>query len=520
MTRKLLPLLLVLFALPAAASVDYFLSVSSSFTPFDPGARAEITAHVVQVCCRTDDPTQATVTIPLPPGSTNITAPGPFGGWACSVDGTTVTCTTFLAATPPFPGIVVDFNVPSSLDGTAFAGTATLTTSVTDDLPANNNSDFRISVYRIMQVTSADDFGAGSLRDTIARANRECSGIACKMTFAGPMTIEPTSPLPAITACNLLIDGGIAPLSSLDVPRTVEISGAKAGFANGLEIRSYCGVTLRGVTVNGFGANGVVLAEPKAPATTSQQLINVVDCFIGTDTGGAEARPNGMRGISLETPFTNAAISNSTISGNRYSGVAVWASQSVNISGCRIGAGRGGTPLGNGASGVYIDGGAAGVGGLGAIAYNHDFGVGIGPHASHVTVQSESVFANRVQDIDWGLDGPTPTDPAGRMPPVPVLLDAVYDSATDTTIFTGVLPAQGLKKGLNSVRLFRRTPTATVALFPQTNLTITGAGDVPFTMTIRGDLRGQSIAGQTNWYEFPDGLATDGSELSAPIVVR
>ncbi|MGA8807694.1 MAG: hypothetical protein WB973_07425, partial [Thermoanaerobaculia bacterium] len=157
MTRKLLPLLLVLFALPAAASVDYFLSVSSSFTPFDPGARAEITAHVVQVCCRTDDPTQATVTIPLPPGSTNITAPGPFGGWACSVDGTTVTCTTFLAATPPFPGIVVDFNVPSSLDGTAFTGTATLTTSVTDDLPANNNSDFRISVYRIMQVTSADD---------------------------------------------------------------------------------------------------------------------------------------------------------------------------------------------------------------------------------------------------------------------------------------------------------------------------------------------------------------------------
>ncbi|MGA8806236.1 MAG: hypothetical protein WB973_00060, partial [Thermoanaerobaculia bacterium] len=78
----------------------------------------------------------------------------------------------------------------------------------------------------------------------------------------------------------------------------------------------------------------------------------------------------------------------------------------------------------------------------------------------------------------------------------------------------------GLKKGLNSVRLFRRTPTATVALFPQTNLTATGPGDVPFTMTIRGDLRGQSIAGQTNWYEFPDGLATDGSELSAPIVVR
>src|SRR3954447_11255801 len=101
MTRKLLPLLCILIALPAAAS-DYSLNISTSFTVYDPGAPARITAYVTG-CCRVNDPTQASVTIPLPPGSTNISAPGPFGGWACSVDGTTVTCTTFLGATSPYP---------------------------------------------------------------------------------------------------------------------------------------------------------------------------------------------------------------------------------------------------------------------------------------------------------------------------------------------------------------------------------------------------------------------------------
>jgi hypothetical protein len=518
MSRKLLPLLLVLIALPAAASVDYFLSVNSPFVTYDPGARARITAFVVPVCCRVNDPTQATVTIPLPPGSTNISAPGEFGGWTCDVNGSAVTCTTFLAATPPYPGIVVDFNVPPSIDGTAFSGKATLATTVTDDNPANNVSDVRVSVYRIMQVTTADDFGAGSLRETIGRANAECAGIACKMTFAGPMTIEPLSPLPAITACNLLIDGGIASATSLDVPRPVEISGAKSTFANGLEIRSYCGVTLRGLTVNGFGANGIVLAAPAAPRDTAQQLLTVESCFIGTDSTASEARPNGMRGIAVETPFTDAAISNCTVSGNRYSGVAVWASSSVRIGG-RIGVGRGGKALGNGASGIYIDGGVAQIS-FGPIAYNHDFGVGVGPHASHVTVQPEGVFANRVQDIDWGLDGPTLTDRSGRMPPAPVLLDAVYDAAKDLTIVSGVLPGEGRKSGLNSVRLFQRTPTATIALFPQTNLSVGPGSDAPFTMSIRGDLRSVSIAGQTAWAQFPDSFPLDTSELSAAIVVH
>src|SRR4051794_28979998 len=303
MTRKLLPFLLVLFVLPSVASADFFLSVNSLVSPVDPGVRARVSAFVVPGCCLTNNATDATVTIPLPAGSTNITAPGEFGGWACSVAGTTVTCTTHLAAMPPYPGIIVDFDVPSSLDGVVFRGQATLATTVPDERPENNVADVVVTVYRILKVTTADDFGAGSLRDTLTQANTLCGTSACKMTFAGPMTIEPKSPLPAITA-GMVIDGGVAAGTSLDTERPVEISGTKAGFANGLEIRTSREVTLRGITINGFGANGLVLAEPKS--TNGQGQIKVEGCFIGTNTTATEARPNGMRGIAVETPFTNA----------------------------------------------------------------------------------------------------------------------------------------------------------------------------------------------------------------------
>jgi hypothetical protein len=519
MTRKLLPLLCILIALPAAAS-DYSLNISTPFTVYDPGAPARITAYVTG-CCRVNDPTQATVTIPLPPGSTDISAPGQFGGWACSADGTTVTCTTFLGATSPYPGIVVDFNVPASADGTGFHGRAKLTTAVADDVPANNVADVSIAAYRIMQVTTADDFGAGSLRDTLAAANAQCDTLACKVTFAGPMTIEPASPLPAITACGLVIDGGIKPGTSLDVPRPVEISGTKAGFANGLEIRSYCDVTLRGITVNGFAANGVVLAEPKVPSPRGQGRLTVEECFIGTNMTATEARPNGMRGIAVETANTDAAILNCTISGNRFSGIAVWASQSVRISTCRIGAGRETKPLGNGASGVYIDGGVVDVGGGGAVAYNHDFGVGVGPHAGNAHVQMQYVFANGAQDFDWGLDGPTHLDPSGRMPPSPVLLAAVYDLARNLTTVYGVIPRPENPPITRFLQVLILDKTGSgyqhrADMFAATQI----PGDIPFAINVSGDMRGHTLFAQTDSYFYIDYSPFDTSELSEPLVVH
>lgn len=522
MSRKILPLLLALIALPAAASVDYFLRVDSPFVIYDPGARARLTAFVVPVCCRANDPTQATVTIPLPAGSTNVSSPGQFGGWTCSVDGATVSCTTFLAATPPFPAIVVDFNVPATLDGVDFRDKATLQTTVTDDVPANNEDRVSVSVYRVIPVTTADDSGIGSLRAAIERANAECLPISCKVTFARPMTIEPASPLPAITARGpLVIDGGIAPGTPPDAPRPIEISGAKAGLANGFEVWSRAGATLRGLTVNGFEGNGIVLAEWPPVEPFGRQLITVEECFIGTDTTATEARPNGMSGISVETPFTPADIRNCTISGNRHDGVAVRVADSVRISNSRIGVGREGKPLGNGASGVYVDGSFfADIGGGGAIAYNHDFGVGVGPNANHVHVQMQYLFANGSQDFDWGLDGPTHVDPRGRMPASPVLFSGVYDAARNVTVVRGVLPRteNPPDKGFLHVLIFEKTlggyqrrADAFAAKQP--------AGDVAFAVDVPGDVRGRTLLAQTEGYLFADFPPLDSSELSEALFV-
>jgi len=518
--RKLVPVLLVLVALPVAASVDYYLSVTGILLPVDPGSRARVSAFVSPVCCRTNDPTDATVTIPLPPGSTNISAPGELGGWACTIADATVSCTTHLAATTP-PGIIVDFTVPPSLDGLSFKSKATLTTTVTDDEPANNVATVEVNVYRILAVTTADDFGAGSLRDTLARANAECDvKVACKMTFAGPMTIEPTSPLPAITACGLLIDGGVAQGASLDLPRPVEINGAKAGFANGVEIRSFCSVTLRSVTINRFAANGLVLAEPKSPSGF-QGPIFVEGCFIGTNTAATEARPNGMRGVAVETPFTSAYINGCTISGNRYSGIAVWDSQSIGVGNCRIGVGRDGRALGNGASGVFVNGGAVSASG-GAIAYNRDFGVGVGAHATHVFAPAEYLFANGAQDLDWGLDGPTGIDPTGHMPPAPILIDAIYDAGRNLTTIRGFIPHEGVTPRSFSyldVHLLEKSGTGYESRTSQfTNAQ--SVDDIPFSLTIRGDLRGHTLVAQAHSYIFPDSPAMDSSELSAPVVAQ
>jgi hypothetical protein len=521
--RARLPLLFVvlLITLPATASVDYYLSITASAFVVDPGAPMRETVSVNSPCCRTNDPTDAVVTIPLPAGSTNITAPGQFGGaWNCDVAGTTVTCRTHLAATSSSPSsappIFVDFNVPSSTDGLRYVGKATVTTTVPDDTPSNNNADVLVNVNHVFTVTNADDFGAGSLRDTMARANESCDGnISCKMVFAGPMRIGPRSSLPAISACGLTIDGGVATGASLDLERPVEIDGSKAGFVNGLDVRSVCGVTLYGLTINGFGANGVVLAEPTPHR--SGQYLTVEGCFIGTDTKALEARPNGLRGISIESPDAVVLVTNSTISGNQRSGIAIWFASGVNIYSCRIGLGRGLRPLGNGASGVFVNGGSAFVGGQ--IAYNHDFGVAVGRDAYHVNTAPDGLFANGVLDLDWGLDGPTYVDPAGRMPPAPALIDASFDPVQNRTIVHAVLPDGGRRGGaLYVVRLFEVTAHGYVALDSQ-NL-FPPAGDLPFTMSVTGDLRGRPIVGQTGFYEFPDGPMIDTSELSAALVVH
>jgi len=493
-------------------NVDVFFSFRSSAAVF-PGGHVAISGAVSRayVAPAGTDSVDVTVTIQTPSGVSNVSAAGEQ--WQCSIQSTTVTCSTALFPDRNSELLNLAFDLSPTIEPGSYDIKATLQTSLPNIYPTNS-SQTTLYVPRLFTVTTANDFGAGSLRDALTQANDRCDGsIGCVIKFAGPMTIEPTSPLPAITGCNISIDGGVDYRASLDVERPVEISGTKAGFANGLEVRTPCSTTIQGLTINSFGANGIVVAPP-----LQANQVTIESCFIGTDTTASAARPNGMRGIAFETPQSNAQIYNNTISGNRYSGIAIWAASYVFIMSNRIGLGRDSRPLGNGASGVYVDGGQATI--FSTIAYNHDFGVGIGPHAVHVDAPAEGLFANGVQDVDWGLDGMTPTDPTGRMPPVPVLIDATYDPGKGVTTIRGVLPAEGRKNGLYTVRLFKQTPTGTQALWPQFQQPVSGTADAPFTMVFAGDLRGSTIAAQSGIQIFADEFPSDTSELSAPLAVQ
>jgi len=508
-------LLALLFTLPAAANVNAFLAIGvTPAAPLMPGQRVSFSGAVFRAqTSSSQDAADVTMTIPLPPAVSNITISG--DSWNCSVQSTTITCTTSLVTGLNSTAFHFGFDAPASQDGGTFLTNATLATSVPNEALFSGYQLF-FSVYRVFAVTTPVDFGAGSLRDAITHANDRCDGTApCLISFSGPMTIEPASQLPAVTGCGVLIDGGVSRTESLDADRPVEISGANAGFANGLEIRSACDVTVRGLTVNRFGANGIVLAQ-LTDARTAQLIVE--SCVIGADPGAMVARPNGMRGISVETQATNATIYNSTISGNRYSGIAVWAASHFSLVSCRVGAGRDQRPLGNGASGIFVNGGQASMAGT-VVAYNHDFGVAVGPNAAHVDAQADGVFFNGI-DLDWGLDGPTLTDPSLRMPPAPVLLDAAYDPARNSTVVLGVLPATRKAFGRYSVRIFEASAGKHIARFPQVGVFNPAAGDARFTLNVAGDLRGRTITGQTVYYEFADLPPLDSSELSPGIVVH
>jgi parallel beta-helix repeat protein len=142
-------------------------------------------------------------------------------------------------------------------------------------------------------ITSTNDSGPGSLRDAItaANANRGLDTIVFNIPGTGVQTIQPASPLPALTD-PAVIDGYTQPGAS---PNTltagdnaallIVLNGTNAGpTACGLNL-STGGCTGRGLVINGFGSHGVFLSAEGSNTITGN--------FIGTDAAGAVASGNG-----------------------------------------------------------------------------------------------------------------------------------------------------------------------------------------------------------------------------------
>ncbi|MCB9450499.1 MAG: CSLREA domain-containing protein [Anaerolineaceae bacterium] len=207
---------------------------------------------------------------------------------------------------------------------TASVATGQFITGTATDLTTNDTSEFSACVmantgtptptptgaYGYTVNTTADpgdgvcDATECTLREAISAANNH-SGFADTIAFnipgAGPHTIQPTSALPTITD-PVIIDGWTEP--DFAGSPVIEIDGSLAGAnANGLWITAG-NSTVRGLVINRFGGNGIVL----------EGSYNVIQSnYIGTDVTGTLNRGNSSDGIKISATATNNTIGSTQV---------------------------------------------------------------------------------------------------------------------------------------------------------------------------------------------------------------
>jgi hypothetical protein len=307
-------------------------------------------------------------------------------------------------------------------------------------------------------VTTTADSGPGSLRQAILNANANPENtITFNLPGSGPQTIEPLSPLPAITA-DVTIDGSTQP-GFAGTPLVV-IDGSQAGAgADGLDVDSG-DVTIQDLVVDHFSGDGILVS--------SIAVATIAGNYIGTDPTGKIAAGNGLYGVQIEDTSNDpdndgdndelgagdndddagnvgqqsTVDGGNVISANLAGGISILGYNAYAwIVNNFVGTGADGTsPLGNGGPGVVLDGGSQfntigddTPGDANTIAYNAGPGIDI-LNGMFNDVQSNSIFANQGLGIDLNS-----ADNANELQPAPVLASAASEGSE--TFISGTLTA-------------------------------------------------------------------------------
>lgn len=448
--RPLLAVLsLVLSTAALAATPDLIVTSYAEFR-VDPGLPFPFTVDYWNQ--RGTEATGVVITIDLPPNVGVASPPAP-----CTANGGRIECaigTLAPVADPRSPAASeLRFQlIAPPTPQTTFAIDTEIHGNEGDAAPVSNQSTSTVTTTRTIAVTTTADGGDGSLRDAIVSANALCSVDApCRVSFqiagggAAWQTIRPRSPLPAVTAGGVTIDGRTQTTLGGDTNPNgpeIEINGAEAGEANGLEIDTGCAASILGLAINGFAGAGLYLHGPDCQTEGPARVVG--GNYVGTDPTGTIAVPNG-RGIIVDTqPRWPFWISENVISGNRRTGIFV-VNGATMINRCSIGLGADRRPLGNGASGVYVSPGGRGTDlRENFIGFNHDSGLSVARGAEWVSAGPNSFQGNWQLAIDYGLDGVSTAIPLSGNSPLgmmhaPEITLARYDAVANRTLIEGTV---------------------------------------------------------------------------------
>ena len=228
-----------------------------------------------------------------------------------------------------------------------------------------------------------DGNGNCTLRAAIQEANRvDGSFIEFNISGGGTRTIQPASSLPTITR-TVLIDGFSQSGASSSNYR-IELDGTNAGTnSNGLTI-SGTETWVRGLVINRFGGNGIVLQ-----GSGGKQVIE--ENRIGTNASGSSDSGNGKAGV-LVSGADGVELRNNLNSGNDGHGVELsGGADDVIIDGNIIGANVSGTSdLGNTGSGIHISNGDGAKIANNVIAGNDSHGVSLTGSSTYDNVVAEN----------------------------------------------------------------------------------------------------------------------------------
>jgi hypothetical protein len=394
-----------------------------------------------------------------------------------------------------------------------FAGTST--TELSDATPITVS-------FPHFEVTNTNDAGAGSLRAAIDAVNASpcTTKEPCMISFHIPIDdlndgvarFEPGSPLPAIAARNLIFDGNSESWwvgdQNPEAPE-IELRGTRAGASDGLRFGTEAvpidEMLARGVSVNGFKGNGIVVQVSAADVRNG--TTRLWELAVGPNDGnGIVLRGGGL----MDAAFSGRTfVARSVISGNHGDGIVIDGG-GVSVSENSIGPndGRGIFVTANGKLATVIDN---------VIAKNGSAGIATDSNAQGVYIRSH-IFDSVGKAIDRAN---------GVVPKKPELFAATYDATKNITIVRGHIepkPSTAFPEPRQGSGYFAYLNFYSSAKPDQAEAYAAGNYNSPgdFEVALPGDLRGRFLTATNNtfwcYYEFGC-FGKDTSELSNSIPV-